>query len=50
METTAVPELRVQARDLAASLCRSLGSPPTANFAPADLSVAVPSHLFACEI
>lgn len=45
METTAVPELRVQARDLAARLCRQEFSD-----APTRLPVAAPEHVFAFEI
>ncbi len=50
METTAVPELRVQARDLATRLCRQeeISLPPE-TLARASSS-SVPQHVFAFEI
>ena len=50
METTAVPELRVQARDLAARLCRrEENSLPPKTLARAS-SASLPQHVFAFEI
>ncbi len=50
METTAVPELRVQARDLAARLCRQETAALPPRRLAAVTTATVPGHAFAFEI